>query len=117
MRFVNSLIAVLAFVGRHGTLAVALSIFIGLLLPPLAAIFKPILGEIVIGLLVLSFLRVDPSAVGLLARRPAIILLAAAWVMLALPLLLALIFAAAGFKATAPDLYFILILQACAPAL
>jgi len=117
MFLVNTLIAALAFVGRHGTLAVALSIFIGLLLPSFAAAFKPLLGETIVVLLTLAFLRVSPAALGALARRPVLVLAAAAWVMLALPVALAALFTVAGIKAALPDLYFILILQSCAPAL
>jgi BASS family bile acid:Na+ symporter len=117
MFVLNSLIAALAFVGRHGTLTVALSIFIGLLLPSFAAAFKPLLGETIVLLLTLAFLRVSPAALGALVRRPVLVLAAAAWVMLVLPLALAGLFTVAGVKAALPDLYFILILQSCAPGL
>jgi BASS family bile acid:Na+ symporter len=109
--------AALAFIGRHGTIAVALSIVLGLLLPGLAALFKPVLGEAVVALLVLSFLRVNPVALGALARRPLIVLGATAWLMLLLPAVFAGLFTALGLKATMPELYFILILQSCSPAL
>jgi BASS family bile acid:Na+ symporter len=113
----RKLIAALAFVGRHGTIAVALSIVLGIVVPSLAATFKPILGEAVVALLLLSFLRVDPAALGALARRPLIVLAAAAWLMLLLPAAFAGFFTAIGIDRTMPDLYFILILQSCSPAL
>jgi len=117
MFVLNSLIAALSFIGRYGTVAVALSIFIGLLLPSFAAAFKPLLGETIVVLLTLAFLRVSPAALGTLARRPLLVIAAAGWVMLALPLALAALFTIAGIKAALPELYFILILQSCAPAL
>jgi hypothetical protein len=117
MMVINILANALAALGRQGTIAVALSIFAGLLLPSLAAAFKPFLGEAVIMLLTLAFLRVEPSALRVLARRPALVIVAAGWVMLVTPALLASLFLALGVKAALPDLYFILILQSCAPAL
>jgi BASS family bile acid:Na+ symporter len=113
----RKIIAALAFLGRHGTIAVALSIFIGLLVPMFAATFKPLLGPAIFLLLLLAFLRVEPAALGVLVRRPAMVIATAVWVMLALPVALATIFAATGLKSSMPDLYFILILQVCAPAL
>jgi BASS family bile acid:Na+ symporter len=114
---VTKLIAALAFVGRYGTLAVALSILLGIVFPGLAALFKPLLGEAVVALLVLSFLRVSPTALGALARRPLIVLLASGWLMLLVPAAFAIAFTAVGLNRTMPDLYFILILQSFSPAL
>lgn len=113
----RKIIAAIAFTGRHGTIAVALSILLGLVLPSLAAALKPMLGEAVVALLVLSFLRVSPAALGALARRPSLVLLASAWLMLLLPAAFAVFFTAIGLNRTMPDLYFILILQSCSPAL
>jgi BASS family bile acid:Na+ symporter len=70
-----------------------------------------------VALLVLSFLRVSPTALGALARRPLIVVVATGWLMLLLPAVFAGVFTALGIKATMPDLYFILILQSCSPAL
>jgi len=107
----------LAFLGRHGTRAVALSIFVGLLLPSLAAAFKPLLGAAIFAMLCLAFLRVDPGALRLLLRRPGLVIAAALWVMLAVPAVLAGLFLLAGLNRSMPELYFILILQGSAPAL
>jgi BASS family bile acid:Na+ symporter len=117
MFIVNRFIAALGFLGRHGTIAVALSILIGLASPALAAVFKPALGEAVIALLILSFLRVNPKALVALARSPVLVLAATAWLMLLLPIMLASLFTALGLAASLPDLYFILVLQSCAPAM
>jgi BASS family bile acid:Na+ symporter len=117
MPVLSKIMALLTFLGRHGTIAVALSILLGIALPDLAAVFKPILGETVVALLVLSFLRVSPASLGALARRPFVVLTAAAWLMLLLPAAFAGLFTAVGLKEAMPDLYFILILQCCSPAL
>ncbi len=117
MFVINTMAAALAALGRHGTIAVALSIFAGMLVPGLAPALKPWLGETIIVLLTLAFLRVDLAALRILARRPALVILAAAWVMIFTPLLLAGLFGAANLRASQPDLYFILILQICAPSL
>ncbi|MGI8527332.1 MAG: sodium:proton symporter [Pseudolabrys sp.] len=109
--------AALAFVGRHGTIAIALSIFAGLAIPPLAAAFRPILTETIFVLLLLAFLRVRPSALSGLARKPGLVIAAAVWMMLAIPLALASTFHAFGFEFAMPELYLILILQLCAPSL
>ncbi len=107
----------LAYFGRHGTIAVALSVVIGLALPMLAAFFKPLLGPAIIMLLILAFLRVEPSALAVLARRPTLPVMSALWIMVALPVILGLLFNASGLAASLPDIYLILMLQACAPGL
>ncbi len=109
--------AMLAFFGRHGTIAVALSVVIGLALPMLAAFFKPLLGPAIIMMLILAFLRVEPSALAGLARRPALPVMSALWIMVAMPVILGVIFNASGLAASLPDLYLMLMLQACAPGL
>lgn len=107
----------LAFLGRHDTVAVALSVLIGLALPMLAAFFKPLLGPAIILLLILAFLRVDPTALAGLARRPALPVMGAFWIIAALPVILGLLFNVSGLAAALPDLYLMLMLQACAPGL
>ena len=58
MKIIGALAAVLSLAGRHGTLLAATSIFIGLR-PALAAACKPFLGEAIVAMLMLAFLRVD----------------------------------------------------------
>jgi hypothetical protein len=117
MIVIKILATLLARVGQHGTIAVALSIFAGLLLPGLASSLKPWLGETIVVLLTLAFLRVEPAALRTLARRPALVVATAAWVMVVTPALLAGTFLMLGFGKTLPDLYFMLVLQSCAPSL
>src|SRR5260370_2582834 len=60
MRLLDLPAAALAFLGRHGTRAVAVSIFLGLAVPPLAALFKPFFPEAIFLLLTPAFPRVHP---------------------------------------------------------
>jgi BASS family bile acid:Na+ symporter len=86
----------LAWLGRQGTRAVATSIFIGIFVPPLAALFKPIFPVALFALLCLAFLRVDPAEVRAHFSRPLVVGAAAAWMMLATPLYIAMILQAAA---------------------
>ena len=107
--------AALAWLGRQGTRAVAASIFIGIAVPPLAAVLKPVFPYALFVLLCLAFLRVDPVEVRAHFSRPALIAAAAAWMMLATPLLIALALVALGVEGLAPGLFIAMILQAAAP--
>ncbi|HZP77624.1 MAG TPA: Na+-dependent transporter [Pseudolabrys sp.] len=107
----------LAWLGRRGTAAVGLSIFVGLLVPGTAAVFKPWLGVTVFVLLCLSFLRVDPAALWRELRRPGLVLAVAIWIMVAVPLMLGGLFTVLGLRAVMPGLYFIVMLQVSAPGL
>lgn len=80
--------AALSFVGRHGTLFAAASIFVGLAVPPLAAAVKPHLGEAIVVMLTLAFLRVDPTELRHHFTRPGLIAAATLWVMLIVPVAL-----------------------------
>jgi hypothetical protein len=109
--------AVLALAGRHGTLLAAGSVFVGLAVPPLAAAFKPYLGEAIIVMLTLAFLRVDPVELLKHWTRPGLIAAATLWVMLVVPTVLGTVFLAAGIDKSLPGLFFMLVLQMSAPGL
>ncbi len=109
--------AVLAFVGRHGTLIAAGSIFVGLLVPPLAAAFKPYLGTAIVVMLTLAFLRVDPAELRRHWTRPGLITAATLWLMLITPAALGTLFLVLGVDRQMPGLYFMLVLQMTAPGL
>jgi BASS family bile acid:Na+ symporter len=87
----------LAWLGRHGANAVAISIVLGIALPPLGALIRPFFPETVFLLLCLAFLRVDPRALRVELARPRLLIAAAAWTMLVVPVL-------AGIGLTALDL-------------
>jgi BASS family bile acid:Na+ symporter len=111
MPILNGLAAFLAWLGRQGTRALACSIFVGLAVPSLAAYVKPYLGETVFVLLLFSYLRTDPNAFRGYLRAPGLAIVAALWVMLALPLLFGTIYSFTGLR-TVPALYTIMILHA-----
>jgi BASS family bile acid:Na+ symporter len=112
MPILMALRAALAWLGRQGTRAVAASIFIGLAVPPLAAYVKPHLAEAVFVLLLFSYLRTDPAAFRRYVTAPGLTIVAAVWVMAAMPLLFGAAYAVSGVRESFPALYTIMILQA-----
>jgi len=105
----------LAWLGRQGTRAVAACLFIGVMLPPLAALLKPTFAVALFCLLCLAFLRVDPDEVKRHFSRPLLIAAAAAWMMLATPVMIGLALLAFDARHLLPGLYVAMILQAAAP--
>lgn len=115
MNIVELPMAALAWLGRQGTRALAVSIFIGLAVPSLAAYVKPHLAETVFVLLLFSYLRTDPSAFGRVVKAPRLAILAAVWIMVAVPLLFGAVYAFTGLRDSQPALYTIMILQLAIP--
>lgn len=111
MQILNYPLALLAFIGRQGTRGVAISIFVGLALPQLAAIAKPLLGVTVFVLLILSILRVDPSHLRDYFRAPKLIAAATIWIMILTPLALGGLLKLSGLQQWQPELFLVLILQ------
>lgn len=105
----------LAWTGRHGTAALAVSIFIGMALPALSATLRPYLGLAVFSLLTLAFLRVDQHAIRLRLRRPALLIGALVWMMLGAPLLTWAAIALFGPDTLGPDLVLALYIATAAP--
>jgi BASS family bile acid:Na+ symporter len=117
MKLIGALAAALSLVGRHGTLVAAASVFVGLAVPGLAAACKPYLGEAIVVMLTLAFLRVDPADLRRHWTRPGLIAAATLWAMLIVPAILGSIFLAGGLNQKMPGLYFLLVLQMSAPGL
>ena len=80
MRLLDRPAEALAWLGRQGTRAVAISIVLGIFLPPLGAIIRPFFPETVFALLVLAFLRVDPGALRAQLAKPQLLIAATAWI-------------------------------------
>ena len=79
--------ALLAFFGRHAAWMLFAGVFLGLLFPALASLLRPLLPVAVVLLLLIALLRVDwPTALGYL-RRPLLIGVLTAWMLLASPVL------------------------------
>ena len=111
MPILQRLTAALSWLGRQGTRALAVSVFVGLALPQLAVYAKPYLGEAVFVMLTFSYLRTDPTAFRRQFMAPGLVMLAAAWIMIALPLSFGTLYSVAGLPTLVPGLYTIMILQ------
>jgi hypothetical protein len=107
MRVICALVAALGLAGRHGTLLAATSIFVGLAIPRLSAACKPFLGEAIVAILTLAFLRVDPADLRRHWTRPGLIAAATAWTMLIVPAVLGVVFLLFRLHQHMPGLYFI----------
>ncbi|HEV7510109.1 MAG TPA: hypothetical protein VGO27_00320 [Candidatus Acidoferrum sp.] len=114
MLIVDASLAVLSWLGRQGTRAVAALVVIGIALPSIGAILKPYVTEAVFLLLCIAFLRVDVTAFKTYIRRPAIVLAATAWTSVAIPVLVGVSGLAFGLDKQAPELFLALMLQAVA---
>jgi BASS family bile acid:Na+ symporter len=111
MLILNALAAALAWLGRQGTRALAVSIFFGLAVPSLAVYVKPYLGATVFVLLLFSYLRTDPAALLRHVKSPVLAIVSALWAMVAVPLLFGSVYVLSGLREGFPALYTIMILQ------
>jgi predicted Na+-dependent transporter len=102
----------LAWLGRRGTSALPLMPIIGIALPSLGALLKPLVATAVFLLLVLAFLRVDLAALRDHARRPMTVAAIAVWTMLVLPACLCWGYGLLGVDVRSADLMLALVLQA-----
>ncbi|HUH85304.1 MAG TPA: hypothetical protein VLX85_11910 [Stellaceae bacterium] len=84
------MLRLLAYLGRHGTSLLAGSLFIGLLLPPLAALLHPALRLFVFLLTTTSFLSIDWPTLARQARRPGLLALVLLWTLIGVPVATAL---------------------------
>lgn len=117
MRLLAPFAAALSRLGRHGTLILAGSIFVGLALPGLAADLKPYLGPSIVFMLILAFLRVDPAELRRHWTRPGLTAAAVVWCMLVVPAVLCTLALMLGVGHRMPGLFFMLVLQLAAPGL
>ncbi|MDB5602423.1 MAG: Sodium Bile acid symporter family protein [Xanthobacteraceae bacterium] len=110
-------LAMLSWLGRQGTRAVAGAILLGMVLPPLAPLFRPLFTGSLFVLLCLAFLRVEPAALRGYFARPILMVAVVVWFMLAVPLLVGFALPALGLGPQLPALFLALMLQAIAPPL
>lgn len=106
--------ALLSWLGRQSTRAVAAIVIGGIAAPPIGALFKPFVTEAVFVLLCIAFLRVDTGAFHACMRRPFIVLAATAWTSLVIPILFGAGCLAFGLKDQAPELFLGFMLQGIA---
>ena len=90
------MLRLLALLGRHGTWFLAIGLFIGLVLPPLATLVRPALNVLIFLLTAAAFLGIDWPALAAHARRPLLLALVLAWTLVATPVVTALAARALG---------------------
>jgi hypothetical protein len=105
----------LGWLGRHGANAVAISIVIGIALPPVGALIRPYFAETVFLLLCLAFLRVNPGALRTQLARPRLLIAAATWTMLIVPVVMGFGLTALNLAESSPALLLALMFNAVAP--
>lgn len=74
----------------------AVGIFVGVFVPPLAALFRDVVTVTVAGLMTLVLLRVDLAQVLAYLRRPVLVATLTAWLLLAMPVITYAVAMAAG---------------------
>jgi BASS family bile acid:Na+ symporter len=111
---VSALSAVLGWLGRQRTRAIAAVVIIAVAVPPVDALFRPFVTEAVFALLCIAFLRVDAAALRGHLKRPGLIIAATAWSSLALPIVFGICGLLLHLDTRAPDIFLALMLQAVA---
>src|ERR1700682_4084313 len=76
----------LVWLRPQSTRAIAVSLLLGVAIPPLAAFLKPAFAVSVFCLMVLAFLRVEPAALWAVFARPWLVIAASLWTMVVIPL-------------------------------
>jgi BASS family bile acid:Na+ symporter len=107
--------ASLALIGRYGTQGFALSIFLGLALPQFAAAARPLLAVSIFVFVMITFARIEARAMRALLRRPARLVLASVWLMLAPAVLVTAALAVVGRETLDPGLVLGLAVLGAAP--
>lgn len=107
----------LAFIGRHGTVAFALSVFCGLALPGLASAMRPALTITAFLFILLSIARTDVDNLVATLQRPGRLVLVLLWASLVPPLALWLLIGALPAGTIPPDLLLGMAIYAAAPPL
>lgn len=112
MPLIASLRVLLGFLGAHATRVLFLGIFLGLAIPPLAALARPLLAATVVVLLGALLLRIDWSAMADYARRPVLASVLTAWLLVGSPVAM---WSALMLLGLPPALDTALVLMAAAP--
>lgn len=87
------MIRILEALGRRATPVLALSLFVGLLLPDLAALLRPLVAPAIVGLMACNVMRIDWRRLAAVLGRPRHAAALLAWTMIGAPLLTAAILA------------------------
>jgi hypothetical protein len=114
MLILDTSAALLSWLGRQGTRAVAALVAIGIAIPPIGALLKPFVTEAVFVLLCIAFLRMDTRAFSAYLKRTAIVLAATAWTSLVIPTFFGVSCLAFSLKDQSPELFLGFMLQGIA---
>jgi bile acid:Na+ symporter, BASS family len=104
--------SILGSLGRQARWALPAGVFIGIALPELSALMRPLLTPAVIGTLAAALLRLNWSHLAAAARRPLLPSALAGWQLIASPLL---VWLATALLALPAEFRMVLLLQAAAP--
>jgi bile acid:Na+ symporter, BASS family len=104
----------LIWLGRHGGAVIAVGVFIGLLLPPLASLLRPLLVPAILTPFLIALLRIDWRRLGSQLGRPAPMAAALLWLLLLSPVLVHLVLLPLGLPEA---IHGGLVLMAAAPPL
>lgn len=88
----RALVTTLDWLGAHGTRLLAGSIFVGLVFPDLAALFRPAFPVAVFFMLSIAMIRIDLPAARAYVTRPMLLITAMVWMTVATPILLSVSF-------------------------
>ena len=102
----------LAALGRQARWALPIGVFVGIVLPDLAAAARWLVTPAVIGTLTAALLRLDWEGLATTLRRPARPALVVGWLLVASP---ATVWVLTGLLDLSPELRLVLLLQAAAP--
>lgn len=108
---------ILAFLGRYGTQAFALSLLVGFALPQLAEYVRPVFSVIIFLFISLNMVRADLPALRRLASQPGLLALGALWSMFLPAAVIGIGVMLAGRAAFEPGLLLGLAIAAAAPSL
>ena len=78
------------FLAKFATQAMAGGVFLGLIFPVLADVFRPMLASAVWGLLFLAMLRIDLTDLKERLRRPVFVIGLLVWMLVVMPVLMAI---------------------------
>ncbi|MGH6944574.1 MAG: hypothetical protein ACREH6_10190, partial [Geminicoccaceae bacterium] len=101
-----------AWLGRRGSAVIAIGVFAGLLLPPLAALLRPLLIPAIVGPFLIALIRLDWHRLVQQLGRPLETALVVAWLLLLCPLLVHAAILPLGLP---PAIHGGLVLMAAAP--
>jgi bile acid:Na+ symporter, BASS family len=103
---------ILEFLAQKATRVFLVALAVGILVPPLASLFKPVLSGAVWLVLCLSMLRTDWQALAIYFRRPAYLIAGILFILVVSPLLM---WGVVSISVLTPGLMAALILMAAAP--